>query len=354
MNICFLTQTLNPQTGTGVFAAALLEGVRSHYPHYEVSVLTGEDCLKPQLFSLLKNFMSIRKKVRRADLVHALDAYPYGVIAALALFGTSRPLIITAIGSGSLQNLRGRGWKSRLLRWSYRRASYVTAISQYVAQEIKKVLPGLTIEVINPGVDYEFYSKEEERTPDAEYPYIVTQGEFKRRKGYREMLPIVKRVMERKKDLRYVIVANTTLNPLYRDKLYELMEELEMRDRVIIKSSLTREELRDTYSKAVVYFTLPQNYGGDVEGFGMAIMEAAATGVPAVVGRGSGADDAVLHGQSGFLVEGNNSTEVLEKILSIIDNKDLRNRLSSGARSWARGNTWSSKIPAYLNLYEKI
>src|SRR3989344_7130297 len=355
MKICILTQTFNSQTGAGVFAGNLIDGVKKRDHNMEFSVMTGEDFLKPNIYQLLKNWLHIRNEIKKSDLVHALDAYPYGVIACMANLGVSKPVIITAVGSGSIGKLGNFGWKPQLLRWAYGRATRVTAISHYVAQEIKKVLVDLSIEVINPGVDYDFYaSKSGEAKTSTEYEYIVTQGEFKKRKGYEEILPVIKEVMMVKPDLGYMIVANESRNESYRDKLYKLMEDLGIRDKVTVRSNLSREELRETYRNARLYLTLPTNVEGDVEGFGMAIMEAAAAGTPAVVGKGSGADDAVLDGQSGFLVDGGDRGQVVEKILSIIDDENLREILSDGARRWASQNNWESKMKQYIDLYEKI
>lgn len=355
MKICVLSQTLNARTGAGVFTGGIVDGVKRGRPDIEFSVITSEDYIKPSFYHLLKTWSRIRDEIKKSDMAHALDGYPYGVVACLANIGLSRPIIITAIGSGSIRKLGGIGWRSWFLRWAYRRATRVTAISRYVAGEINKVLPDLSIEVINPGVDYNFYAgRSDELKTATEYEYIVTQGEFKRRKGYEEILPIIKEVMAVRHDLRYVIVANESRNETYRDKLYKLMTDLGIRDKVTIRSNLSREELRETYRNARLYLTLPTNVEGDVEGFGMAIMEAAAAGTPAVVGKGSGADDAVLDGQSGFLVDGGDRGQVVEQVLSIINDQSLREKLSNGAKQWASDNSWESKVKQYIDLYEKI
>lgn len=355
MKICLLTQTLDPRTGAGVFAGNLIEGIKKQDPDNDISAMTGEDLLKPSLWKILKNLPSIRREIKKADIVHAMDAYPYGVISCIANIAISKPIIITAIGSGSIRNINGYGFKSVSLRWAYGKATFITSISHYVASEIKKILPLLHIEVINPGVDYNFYSdnREEVGSP-ASYEFVITQGEFKKRKGYEEILPVMKEVMKTKPDLRYVIVANDSRNKPYQGILYRLMDDLGIQDKVIVRSSLKREELRKAYGDALLYLSLPKNVNGDIEGFGMAIMEAAATGTPSVVGRGSGADDAVSDGQSGFLVDGGNKEEVVRKVLSVIEDGGLRERLSLGAKKWASKNIWESKISKYIELYKKL
>ena len=352
MRICYLAHTLNPKTGAGVFTENLVSGIRAQSKGAEFSVLTSENHIKPDLLGFLKNLPHVRARFREADIVHALDGYPYGVVAALANLGISKPLVITAVGSGSVGLLRQSGLKTELLKWAYQKADKVTAISRYVANEIRNVLPNLSIEVVNHGVDADFFKPLGTKENDA--PYIVTQGEFKRRKGYSEILPIMKKIMDKKPELKYVIVADTGRNKEYQMELQLLLRTLDIEDRVVIKSSLNREKLRETYQRASLYLSLPKNVLGDVEGFGLSILEAAACGVPAVVGRGSGADDAVSDGRSGFLMDGSDEKKIVEKILSILDNKDLHLELSLGARKWAEENVWATKTRTYLKLYEKI
>jgi len=356
MKICFLTQTLNQRTGAGVFASNIVDRVSLSRPDIRFSVITGEDYLRPGILNIFRNWSHIRNQVKEADIVHAIDGFPYGVIACLANLGTSKPVIITVIGSGSIGKLSGYGLQSFLLRWAYRRAARITAISNYISNEVQKVLPNLSIIVINPGVDYDFYSKEDNKKysliPNA--AYVVTQGEFKERKGYMEILPMMKKVIGLRPSVNYVIIGNTGRNQDYQEKLYNKMDKLGIRNKIFVLSDLSGEELRAAFKDAILYFTLPKNHKGDVEGFGMAIMEAAATGTPVVVGKGSGADDAVSDGQSGFLVDGKNEKEVIERILTIIDNRDLRDRLSKGAKKWASENSWESKVRQYVSLYEQI
>lgn len=356
MKICLLTHTLNPKTGIGIFTTGIVDGVGRLKPDVEFLLLTSEDYLESSLSRLAKNWAYIRRQIWNADLVHAIDAYPYGVIASLANVLISKPIVLTAVGSGSVRILGGLGLKSFLLRWAYRRATTVTAISHYIANEVNKVLPGLSIEVINPCVDNDFYSQED----GGSYPnvpegaYVITQGEFKERKGYEEILPTMRIVMDARPDVRYVIVGNAQLNKDYQKKLYSIMDRLGIRNKILVLSDLSREELRAVYRNAVLYLTLPKNFKGDVEGFGMAIMEAAATGTPAVVGRGSGADDTVSDGRSGFLVNGSDREEVVRRIMQIIDDKELRDKLSNGAKSWAKENAWDRKVVKYLELYEEV
>jgi glycosyltransferase involved in cell wall biosynthesis len=279
------------------------------------------------------------------------------VIACLAAWGTGKPVIITAIGSGSIKKLQDFGPKSWLLRWGYRQATRVTAISNYVARELQKEIPGLPVHVINPGVDYSFWGVEETTPLDTTLnelsPYFLTQGELKRRKGYSVLLPILKTVFNRHPEAHYVVIANTTRNREYFEELQLLINTLGLSKKITFLSDLSISELRRVYQKARGYVLLPQNIGGDVEGFGISILEASAAGVPVVVGSGSGADDAVSD-QGGYLVNSSNKDEVLLRLTSLLENNTLREQLSVGARKWAESMDWDNQIKKYIRLYEEI
>jgi phosphatidyl-myo-inositol dimannoside synthase len=357
MKICYLTHTMTPRTGIGEFTINLINGVKRTIPNVDFSMMTGEDFLKPNLFHILLHWVSIRKKIKESEIVHALDAYPYGVIACLTNIFINKPIIITAIGSGSLQLLWKRGWSSYILRWAYKSATCVTAISHYVSDEIKKEIPGLTIEVINPGVQYDFWSHAEVSPKDSTFeklkPYIISVGEFKKRKGYSEMLPIIREVVKKNPNSCYIIIGNINKNKKYLGELEKLIFDLDIKDNVKILSGLSAEELRSAYSHATAYFTLPKNVEGDIEGFGMSIVEAAAAGTPAVVGKGSGADDAVLDGKSGFLVSSDDSEELVRKLEVLIRDRAVYNQMSLGAQQFAKNMIWENQIKKYIILYQK-
>src|SRR5262249_29149717 len=65
------------------------------------------------------------------------------------------------------------------------------------------------------------------------------------------------------------------------------------------------DDLADLYASADVFAVLcRERWGGlEAEGFGIVFVEAAACGVPAVVGRSGGAHEAVVDGETGLVVE---------------------------------------------------
>ncbi|WP_343525287.1 glycosyltransferase family 4 protein [Sphingomonas sp.] len=111
---------------------------------------------------------------------------------------------------------------------------------------------------------------------------------------------------------------------------------------VEITGPLPFEEVRHRLAAADL-FCLPgyQDEGGRVEGFGLVFIEAGAYGVPALATRSGGIPEAVADGESGLLVAEHDVAAVAQAFERLADDKDLRARLSRGARQKAEGMRWS-------------
>ena len=75
---------------------------------------------------------------------------------------------------------------------------------------------------------------------------------------------------------------------------------------IVMTGSVPFSELPAHYAAGDV-FSMPcrtRNRGLDVEGLGIVYLEASATGIPVVAGDSGGAPDAVIPGETGFVVPG--------------------------------------------------
>ena len=74
-------------------------------------------------------------------------------------------------------------------------------------------------------------------------------------------------------------------------------------------------------------------FGLEQEGFGIVFLEAAASGVAQLAGRSGGADEAVVDGETGLVVEHpKDPAEVATGLARLLDDADLRDRLGAEAR----------------------
>jgi phosphatidylinositol alpha-1,6-mannosyltransferase len=74
--------------------------------------------------------------------------------------------------------------------------------------------------------------------------------------------------------------------------------------------------------------------GLDVEGLGIVYLEASATGLPVVAGDSGGAPDAVLDGETGYVVRGGSPEQTASRVLALLRDPELRRSMGERGRTW--------------------
>ncbi|MBI4132354.1 MAG: glycosyltransferase family 4 protein [Candidatus Sungbacteria bacterium] len=360
MRICFLNHDLDDRKGAGRFGVNFISRLRQARPDIQCTVLTSagsghpleEAILYPSKVKFLLALPRIRAVFRHCDLIHALDGWPYGVIAALASLGLGKKLVITAIGTGAVQPLyRPYGW---LVAWAYRRASRVVAISSNTRREILARVPDVAITVINHAVDAGEFSgdlsialtAEERSAIRALKPYVLSVGGWKRRKGFQYSFAAFAEMKKRFPELSYVICG---IGPKP-----QLEEPLGLGGAVSYFKNIRWPFLKAIYAGAELFFLLPVDDSKDIEGFGFAFLEAAAAGLPVIGTRDSGAEDALSDGVNGFLVPPRDADAAAEAAIRILSDAQLRERFRAASLAFAREMTWERVTSSYQRLYAEI
>ena len=363
MKICFLTHNVDIKNGTGRLTFEFIAQLKNTLPQAGALILTtvgssyeGERViLYPNKIKLLLSLRKLRKIFQRYDIIHAFDGWPYGVMAALAHIGLRNKLVITVIGSGSLQPLYQ--WQAGILKWAYRQANALVAISSYTAREIKKKASMLNIKVIPLGINYEYFSvqgNDERHLEDIKtfQPYLLSVGRLKPRKGYHISLRVFAALTAQHPTLRYVIIGSG--RGVYYSELQKIIAELGIANKVLFKKNVSDEELACWYRQAELFMLLPQNINYDVEGFGLVFLEAAAFGLPVIGASDSGAEDAIWNGQNGFLLKPDNIDAAVARVHEILSNPEVRQKLSVNSLSFAKKMSWGHTIDSYLKLYQSL
>ena len=95
--------------------------------------------------------------------------------------------------------------------------------------------------------------------------------------------------------------------------------------------------------------------GGDLEGFGIVFLEAAAAGKPAIGGRSGGVPEVIDDETTGFLVSGTDAVELAARIRLLAASPDLRGRLGAAARARVcREFTWERAAAAVEQLHARV
>ena len=140
--------------------------------------------------------------------------------------------------------------------------------------------------------------------------------------------------------------------PAEKKQLLELIEKNNVRRHVVFHHGLTDVQLKEILTASDIFVMLSEHLeNGDFEGFGIAVIEAMALGLPAIGTRRSGIADAVKDGFSGKLVDPRNTAEILSAMEEISDHYE---QYSANAKNWAAGFHWRNKITEYESLIDKL
>ncbi|MEK7629047.1 MAG: glycosyltransferase family 4 protein [Patescibacteria group bacterium] len=321
-------------------------------PAFNYKVVTLESISLKKPFGLFYFLIRLRKILKDFDIVHALDGWPHGFLATLATIGLKKKVIITLIGTGSIQPMYHFPHKL-IMKWVYKRADRLVAVSQNTKKEILKIIPSLKIEVINHGVDFDKYQTLNIKNKnDAEIqrlkPYILSVGTLKKRKGYEYSVRAFAEVAEKFPELKYVIVGQGHEE----ENLKSQISKLKIEDKIIFLNYLSEEFLVALYHNAELFILLSQDNGKDIEGFGLVFLEAASCGLPIVATLETGAADAVSDGKNGILVPTRDSHKATQAIIKILLNSNLKNSFSESSLEFAKSMNWEKVADSYFKIYK--
>ena len=122
----------------------------------------------------------------------------------------------------------------------------------------------------------------------------------------------------------------------YRPRLERLARDLGVAADVVFTGSVPWAELPGAYAAGDVY-AMPcrtRAAGLDVEGLGIVYLEASATGLPVVAGDSGGAPDAVLEGETGYVVGGRDVAAIAGRITDLLTDPDRARAMGAAGRSW--------------------
>ncbi|WP_445636404.1 Glycosyltransferase subfamily 4-like N-terminal domain-containing protein [Nostoc sp. DSM 114161] len=138
-------------------------------------------------------------------------------------------------------------------------------------------------------------------------------------------------------------------------EVQEFIQEFGLIDKVTLHGAQPNEFVREMMKDADIFLQhsiiSPEN--GDEEGLPVAILEAMSFALPVVSTLHAGIPEAVLDGETGFLVKENDYLNMGQKILLLTQNSDLR--LKMGFAGWQRSReffTWEKERNSLLQVMQ--
>ncbi len=131
--------------------------------------------------------------------------------------------------------------------------------------------------------------------------------------------------------------------------LAKLAHDMDVGDRVVFCGSLETLPLREMYGQALALI-LPSRS----EAFGIALLEAMASGLPVVAARTGGIPELVKDRESGLLFGSGNADELCDAVEELITQPELGDRLVRSGLQTARRYDWSLIGTRYGALFHEL
>lgn len=247
------------------------------------------------------------------------------------------------------------------LRYVLKNATAGIAVSHFTKQRIleKIDLPNDSIDVIPNGVSLDrFYQMDHidglrDRWNLDGKKIILTLARIVERKGHDVVIKAMPHILQKHPQAVYMIAGGGSKQTI--THLRSLVDQLGLQEHVIFTGYIDDADLVKYYNLCDIYVMVSRELKkeGDTEGFGITYLEANACGKPVIGGRSGGVPDAVIDGQTGFLVDPLDERAVAEKIITLLDHPHIARQMGfAGAERVRNELTWVKIAKRFIDCFD--
>jgi glycogen(starch) synthase len=285
------------------------------------------------------------EKIKRAvepDLVH-LNLTGPSVYFHLQTAATDRaPLLVSLHQPLENQSTRPDSIVNRILR----SARWVTAASEMVHATARRISPEIAPR--SSLIQFGFNARDTEPAPlPFDHPRLICLGRHVFDKGFDLAITAFSTLVRRFPELRLVIASDGPARP----DLERQTAELGLNGAVDFIGWVEAAEIPALINSATLVL-MPSRV---IEGFGLVAMEAAMMGRPVVATRSGGLPEVVIDGETGLIVEKEDSDGLAAAITYLLDHRDLAVDMGHAARTRAQAIFgWERHVDAFDSLYRRL
>lgn len=242
--------------------------------------------------------------------------------------------------------------KSNRIKSALTKATAVIANSQYTAGRTKPFLATPEhLHVINPGIRQPIVADKNTiarvRAQLGQHsPVLISVARLQKRKGHSRIIRLLPKLLPKYPGLFYVIIGEGS----EQTTLQKLVHTLKLEKHVLFAGATSEGELNAFLDHSHLFLMPGNTDGNDVEGFGIAYIEAAYYGVPAIAGRSGGATEAVIDEQTGLLCSADDEQAFFAAISRLLGDEVLLKKMGAHAQQRAQNLLWTKVIGNYEEL----
>ncbi|MBI2627911.1 MAG: glycosyltransferase family 4 protein [Candidatus Niyogibacteria bacterium] len=328
------------------------------------------DKFKPLFYRLFLFFLAIFKHSKDADVIYVQNALAAGLPAVLAAKLRQKPVVLKFVGDEAwerayaaektkknltdfLQNPDG-GFKSRLYlkiqKFVLKRIVILTTPSKYLGEEIIKAyaLPQSSFLVNYNAAKQknDYYEEDKLFAVEKKKHQLLTTARLVSWKGIDGIIEAVSILKNKIPDLKLVIAGDGPEMDNFKKKAKDCQADKMVNFIGRVSQTQTRYLRRESeiYILNSVYEGLPHT-----------VLSSFSAGIPVIATNIPGTDEAVYDGVTGLLVPPNNPQKLAETIEKLLGNKELQNKLITGAEKILQEKfSWDAHLNTLLGIFYSV
>jgi glycosyltransferase involved in cell wall biosynthesis len=268
--------------------------------------------------NVFHNFVVLFLTLRiNPQIIFDQGIFGFGLLARLT---TGKPYIVYGRGTDVYRICSSKGVKGfilkRFAKIILKQASLAIALSENMKTSMKQIL-NRQIVVLTNGVNLEEIklnaAKKQEKFGEKQLLFV---GNVRPIKGVEYLIEAMQIVAKKQPTARLVIVGS--YNPDFARKIPR-----NLREKILLKGFVENKNIPSLMKNSDI-FILPSIS----EGIPNVVLEAMAVGLPIVATRVGGVPELIKDAENGFLVPARSSEQLAEKILLLLNDENLRERIS--------------------------
>lgn len=230
------------------------------------------------------------------------------------------------------------------IKYAVTHAHGLRVVSPAVKKNFESMGVTLPIEVIPTAADYSLFMQESSHTGNGKT--ILADGRLEEVKNYPLLFKAFQKVLKEIPNAHLNIVGTGTQEA----HIKKLAYDMHLSNHVTFLGGMAYEDLVPHYQSCDVFAL-----ASDSESLGKVLLQAGAAGKPVVSTNTFGPSGIVKDGETGFLVPVGNANMLAEKILLLLNDKELRETLGAAGKEQVMSEYDSEKnIKKFVDFWKSI
>jgi L-malate glycosyltransferase len=323
-----------------------INGVRIYYGYTSFRFLNYQSegtPLKILLYLYLPMLSLLLRKIK-PDVLHSHYATGYGALGALTFY---HPYYVSVWGSDIFSFPVKSLLHKTFIKYVLRKADNILATSAVLAEETKKYTEK-NIDVIPFGIDTIKFRKMNTQSYFSKDELVIgTIKSLKPVYAIDFLIKVFAKLKERNPLIRLKLLVGGE-GELEKD-LKQLAVDLKVDKDVLFTGHIPNNKVSEILNMIDIFANLSHH-----ESFGVAVLEASACEVPVIASSAGGLKEVVIHNVSGYIVDINKETEVIEYFENLIENEKLRTEMGKRGREMVMEKyRWENNVDEMLKVYAR-